>query len=127
MYNFVSTFRQPSGSPIRELFKYLGQPGMISFAGGYPASDLFDVEGLKQASDRAYQDSNVCLQYGATDGIPVLKQEILRLMKSRNARCSNSELLVTTGSQQPFMRTTSIRPHSGCLTRRRPSAISMRV
>jgi len=100
MYNFVSTFQKPSGSPIRELFKYLGQPGMISFAGGYPASDLFDVEGLKRASDRAYQDSSVCLQYGATDGIPVLKQEIVRLMKSRNARCSNSELMVTTGSQQ---------------------------
>jgi len=52
MYEFTSPFQQPSGSPIRELFKYLGEPGMISFAGGYPASDLFDVEGLRLAAER---------------------------------------------------------------------------
>jgi DNA-binding transcriptional MocR family regulator len=100
MYDFVAPFKQPSGSPIRELFKYLSQPGMISFAGGYPASELFDVAGLDAANRRAYQTPDLCLQYGPTEGIAPLKAELLTLMQSRNTRCAAAELLVTTGSQQ---------------------------
>ncbi|CAB3728158.1 aminotransferase-like domain-containing protein [Paraburkholderia rhynchosiae] len=100
MYEFTAPFQNPSGSPIRELFKYLGEPGMISFAGGYPASDLFDVDGLQQAAARAYQDSNRCLQYGPTDGLPELKRELVNLMARRGVSCALNEMLVTTGSQQ---------------------------
>ncbi|SFU24883.1 aminotransferase-like domain-containing protein [Paraburkholderia aspalathi] len=100
MYEFTAPFQNPSGSPIRELFKYLSEPGMISFAGGYPASDLFDVEGLQSAQARAYQASNRCLQYGPTDGLPELKAELVKLMARRGVTCASEELLVTTGSQQ---------------------------
>jgi len=100
MYEFTAPFQNPSGSPIRELFKYLGEPGMISFAGGYPASDLFDVDGLQQAEARAYQDPNSCLQYGPTDGLPRLMHELISLMARRGVPCALNEMLVTTGSQQ---------------------------
>lgn len=100
MYEFTAPFQTPSGSPIRELFKYLSEPGMISFAGGYPASDLFDVEGLASAQERAYQASSRCLQYGPTDGLPELKNELLALMGRRGVLCAPEQLLVTTGSQQ---------------------------
>ncbi|MFM0436174.1 PLP-dependent aminotransferase family protein [Paraburkholderia strydomiana] len=100
MYEFTAPFQDPSGSPIRELFKYLAEPGMISFAGGYPASDLFDVDGLASAQDRAYRNSNRCLQYGPTDGLPELKSELVNLMARRGVTCGPGELLVTTGSQQ---------------------------
>lgn len=100
MYAFATPFQHPAGSPIRELFKYLGEPGMISFAGGYPASDLFDIAGLEAASARAYQTPGRCLQYGPTDGLPELKRELTALMSRRGARCTSDELLVTTGSQQ---------------------------
>lgn len=100
MYEFTAPFQTPSGSPIRELFKYLGEPGMISFAGGYPASDLFDVEGLDAAQARAYHAPNRCLQYGPTDGLPELKRELIALMARRGATVSLEQLLVTTGSQQ---------------------------
>jgi len=100
MYEFTAPFQSPSGSPIRELFKYLAEPGMISFAGGYPASDLFDVDGLQQASARAYQDTSQCLQYGPTDGLPRLKHELINLMARRGVPCAPSEMVVTTGSQQ---------------------------
>ncbi len=102
MYTFTEPFAHPSGSPIRELFKYVSQPGMISFAGGYPAADLFDVEGLQAAEARAFDSPVRCLQYGPTDGLPELKQEIGALMARRGAACSPDELLVTTGSQQGF-------------------------
>lgn len=100
MYEFTSPFQQPSGSPIRELFKYLGEPGMISFAGGYPASDLFDVEGLRLAAERAYASPIQCLQYGPTDGLATLKRQIVELMARRGATCEADEVVATTGSQQ---------------------------
>ncbi|OJY17805.1 PLP-dependent aminotransferase family protein [Pandoraea sp. XJJ-1] len=100
MYAFTSVFANPAGSPIRELFKYLSEPGMISFAGGYPASDLFDVDGLAAAQARAFAQPTRCLQYGPTDGLAELKTQLLALMASRGASCAADELLVTTGSQQ---------------------------
>ncbi|KVL02964.1 PLP-dependent aminotransferase family protein [Burkholderia ubonensis] len=100
MYAFTTPFQHPAGSPIRELFKYLGEPGMISFAGGYPASDLFDVDGLSVAAARAYAQPTRCLQYGPTDGLAELKHELIALMSRRSVTCSPAELVVTTGSQQ---------------------------
>lgn len=100
MYAFTSVFANPAGSPIRELFKYLSEPGMISFAGGYPASDLFDVDGLAAAQARAFAQPTRCLQYGPTDGLAELKAQLIALMASRGAPCAADELLVTTGSQQ---------------------------
>ncbi|OJA64819.1 2-aminoadipate aminotransferase [Burkholderia ubonensis] len=100
MYAFTTPFQHPAGSPIRELFKYLGEPGMISFAGGYPASDLFDVDGLNAAAARAYAQPTRCLQYGPTDGLAELKHELIALMSRRSVTCTPAELVVTTGSQQ---------------------------
>ena len=55
-------------SAIRELFKLLGQPGIISFAGGFPDSAMFDVEGIAQASQKVLRDApGSALQYGATE------------------------------------------------------------
>ncbi|AHB76358.1 MULTISPECIES: PLP-dependent aminotransferase family protein [Pandoraea] len=100
MYAFTSPFANPTGSPIRELFKYLSEPGMISFAGGYPASELFDVEGLAAAQARAFAQPTRCLQYGPTDGLAELKTQLMTLMASRGAPCAPESLVVTTGSQQ---------------------------
>lgn len=102
MFTFNPAFEAPTGSPIRELFKYLAQPGMISFAGGYPASDLFDREGLDAAAARASQQPALCLQYGPTDGLAILKEQLAHLMTRRGTPCTPQELLVTTGSQQGF-------------------------
>lgn len=100
-YHFTPAFEAPSGSPIRELFKYLSQPGMISFAGGYPATPLFDQDGLAQAAHAAIEHSPIdCLQYGATEGLPVLREQLQQLMARRGARVLIEELMVTTGSQQ---------------------------
>ena len=56
-------------SAIRELFKLLGKPGIISFAGGFPDSAMFDVDGIRQAVTAALdQEPGGALQYGATEG-----------------------------------------------------------
>jgi DNA-binding transcriptional MocR family regulator len=102
-YDFTTPFRAPQGSPIRELFKYVGRPGMISFAGGYPSKDLFDREGLARALEAAYRDDPIaCLQYGDTAGAPRLRHSLARLMAARGVRCEADDITVTTGSQQGF-------------------------
>ena len=102
-YDFAAPFIAPQGSPIRELFKYLGRPGMISFAGGYPSKDLFDRQGIGRALQQAYQaDPVACLQYGDTRGAPGLRASLARLMGERGVRCDAENVVVTTGSQQGF-------------------------
>lgn len=49
---FAHRFDQISGSAIREIFKMIAKPGMISFAGGNPAaSALPDAECAEIARD----------------------------------------------------------------------------
>lgn len=99
-YRFNPAFEAPGGSAIRELFKYLSRPGMISFAGGYPAPALFDAEGLAHASAQAMAEPVTSLQYGATEGTPALREQLVALMARRGAAVSVDDLIVTTGSQQ---------------------------
>jgi DNA-binding transcriptional MocR family regulator len=99
---FAESYANPTGSPIRELFPYLSTPGIISFAGGYPSPSLFDAEGLKEAGRRALEDSTRCLQYGATEGSPALREALAELCAMRGIRRDPAEFLITTGSQQAF-------------------------
>lgn len=103
-YPFAAPFADPQGSPIRELFKHLGKPGMISFAGGYPSAELFDREGIAAAfADACRDDPLACLQYGDTAGSPGLRRSLAKWMTdTRGVPCDAEQVLVTTGSQQGF-------------------------
>lgn len=98
---FADRLRNVETSAIRELFKLLGKPGIISFAGGFPDSAMFDVEGLRQASQQALaSEPGAALQYGATEGHGPLREELARFMTNKGAVASAEGLIVTTGSQQ---------------------------
>jgi 2-aminoadipate transaminase len=102
MYPYSRPFVSPASSPIRDLYKYLRDPETIGLSGGYPDATLFDIDGLREASVRAWQDTRLCLQYGDTDGVVKLKSEIIRLMERRGVRTAPENIVVTTGSQQAF-------------------------
>ena len=88
-------------SAIRELFKLLGKPGIISFAGGFPDPALFDVEGIKESSNAVLcGNPGPVLQYGATEGYQPLREGISRFMANKGATVPPEGLIVTTGSQQ---------------------------
>lgn len=103
-YRFNPAFQTPQGSPIRELFKYTQQPGMISFAGGYPSPALFDADALAHSGAAVLRESpTACLQYGATEGVPALTEALRALTQQRTGgKAAAENLLVTTGSQQAF-------------------------
>ena len=95
-------------SAIRELFKLLGKPGIISFAGGFPDPALFDVEGIRQASQAVLAATpGPVLQYGATEGYGPLREGLSAFMAAKggsgsaaNVQVAPEGLIVTTGSQQ---------------------------
>ncbi|SCK53419.1 DNA-binding transcriptional regulator, MocR family, contains an aminotransferase domain [Variovorax sp. HW608] len=98
---FASRLDNVETSAIRELFKLLGKPGIISFAGGFPDSAMFDVEGLKEASAKALtEEAGGALQYGATEGYEPLRTQLSAFMKTKGVDVDPSGLIVTTGSQQ---------------------------
>ncbi len=98
---FASRLNNVETSAIRELFKLLGKPGIISFAGGFPDPAMFDVKGIAEASSKALaEDPGAALQYGATEGFGPLRDALASFMGSKGATVRASDLIVTTGSQQ---------------------------
>jgi len=98
---FADRLNNVETSAIRELFKLLGKPGIISFAGGFPDAALFDVEGIREAANAALtQDPGAALQYGATEGYNPLREELAGFMQAKGATVAADQLIVTTGSQQ---------------------------
>ena len=89
-------------SAIRELFKLLGKPGIISFAGGFPDSAMFDVDGIREAANQALAtEPGAALQYGATEGYQPLREQLAQFMQAKGAKdVTADQLIVTTGSQQ---------------------------
>ncbi len=88
-------------SAIRELFKLLGKPGIISFAGGFPDVALVDVDGIRSATLAALeQEPAGAMQYGATEGYAPLREQLSAFMQGKGAQVTPQQLVVTTGSQQ---------------------------
>ena len=99
---FADRLKNVETSAIRELFKLLGKPGIISFAGGFPDPAMFDVEGIRQASNQALtEEPGAALQYGATEGYYPLREQLAAFMATKGVKNVAPEaLIVTTGSQQ---------------------------
>ncbi|MGC1175505.1 PLP-dependent aminotransferase family protein [Polaromonas sp.] len=98
---FADRLNNVETSAIRELFKLLGKPGIISFAGGFPDSAMFDVAGIQEAANKALtEEPGGALQYGATEGYNPLREQLAAFMGTKGVSVSPDGLIVTTGSQQ---------------------------
>ncbi|WP_329132863.1 PLP-dependent aminotransferase family protein [Streptomyces sp. NBC_01476] len=93
--------REVGASPVREILALTARPEVISFAGGLPAPELFDAEGIRAAYDRvlAEQPGRV-LQYSTTEGDPALRAAVAGRLTARGFATGPDDLLVTGGSQQ---------------------------
>jgi len=89
-------------SIIREILKISSQPGVISFAGGLPAPELFPIEELREATDRVLTHyGSQALQYGITMGYPPLRQFIAeRIARLGGTQLTADNIMITAGSQQ---------------------------
>jgi 2-aminoadipate transaminase len=89
-------------SPVREILALTARDEVISFAGGLPAPELFDVPALRAAFAGALADPSAAraLQYSTTEGHAPLREALAARMRGRGLPTHADEVLVTTGSQQ---------------------------
>lgn len=88
-------------SAIRELLKVTQMPGVISFAGGMPAPELFPVREIEEACSYILrEESKRALQYSTTEGYRPLREYLAESMAKYGIQPSPDNILITTGSQQ---------------------------
>lgn len=97
---FASRFDHVTGSAIREIFKVLGRPNMISFAGGNPSmAALPDTDCAELAREVLLSDGKRILQYGATEGYPPFLESLVDYLRGQYAfPVSKQTVLPITGS-----------------------------
>jgi 2-aminoadipate transaminase len=100
-YRYAASVSRMRPSPIRELFKLIQRPGMISFAGGLPDPAIFPVAEFAQCASALADKGTVALQYGATEGYAPLVADIRKRMAGPLGRdVKPEEVLIASGSQQ---------------------------
>ena len=95
-------------SAIREIFKSLTDPTIISFAAGNPSPLSFPADELAEISaDIFANQASVALQYGITEGYMPLRQAVEERMKAKFGIGRDfDETIITTGGQQGIELTT---------------------
>ena len=97
---FSDRFHGISGSAIREIFKMIAKPDMISFAGGNPApSALPDTAAAEIAARVLKENGKQILQYGATEGYPPFIESLTSYIAPDMGQRPYSVLPVTGSTQ----------------------------
>ena len=98
---FADRVKPMKGSAIREMFKRMADPEIISLAGGNPASELFPADELSKIAGKILMTSpTIALQYGTTDGYPKMKDCAIARAKEAGAYNEGDEVLIMTGANQ---------------------------
>ena len=91
-------------SPVREIFRRVDLNAICSFAGGYPDAATFPLSQMQDLTARVIEKYGAkALQYGATQGVPELRQALMERYSSVIAgsdRQSLANIQITTSSQQ---------------------------
>ena len=101
-YIFSDKLSALKPSAIREIFKSLTDPSIISFAAGNPNPLSFPIEALaKLSADIFASDAAYALQYGITEGYAPLRESIAaRIYEKFGIGREFDQTIVTTGGQQ---------------------------
>lgn len=98
----AARLRDVKSSPVREILALTARPGVISFAGGLPAPELFDAPGLRTAYAAVLSGGAAgrSLQYSTTEGDPALREAVAARLTVRGLPTEADDLLICSGSQQ---------------------------
>ncbi|MFB1050256.1 PLP-dependent aminotransferase family protein [Paraliobacillus sp. JSM ZJ581] len=100
-YGFSQRVRYLKSSAVRDILKVVNNGNVISFAGGLPDEGLFPVDAVSNAYQKAIQSNRKALQYGETEGVYHLRQQLADRMKQQKKIIRQPEdILITSGSQQ---------------------------
>ncbi|MBR4173416.1 MAG: PLP-dependent aminotransferase family protein [Clostridia bacterium] len=88
-------------SGIREMFKLMADPAVISLAGGSPDPELFPTDFLAEIAAKILKnDGKKALAYGTTDGYAPLKEELKKRTEAISSFDKDDKIIITTGAQQ---------------------------
>jgi len=83
-------------SPLRYIVRDSKNPGVLSFASGSPAIDIFPVKSWQRLIEQAFKECpEEVLGHGPTPGLPILRQALATRYDSKPER-----VLIVAGSQQ---------------------------
>src|SRR5512138_1879327 len=100
-YRYAHRTRSMGSSVIRELLKYAEQPGIITFAGGLPAPEVFPLQQFQEACNTVIAEQGAqALQYSTTEGYLPLREMIARHSSQYMPEVTVNNILITSGSQQ---------------------------
>ncbi len=101
-YKISENVKNVKPSAIREIFKFLSVPGLISFAAGNPSPESFPADELQKVSNEIFScNASAALQYGTTEGYAPLREWVKqRLTDKFSSFKENDEVIITTGGQQ---------------------------
>lgn len=98
---FSNRVKSLEASAIREIFKLLAKPGIISFAGGAPDPNLFPLDELSQiAADILKHSGTQALQYGITEGYAPLREWVINRLRAQGAIKQTDDAIIVSGGQQ---------------------------
>jgi 2-aminoadipate transaminase len=98
---FSSRAKLLKASEVREILKLTQKPDIISFAGGLPNPLSFPVEIINEiVCDLLKQGPEKVLQYGTTEGVDPLREEIAKMAREDGIKVDFEDILITHGSQQ---------------------------
>lgn len=90
---------QPSA--VREILKISSRPGVISFAGGLPAPELFPLDDITESAKRVISKyKGDAVQYSLTLGLTPLRQVLAERFRDKNEPTELDNVIITSGSQQ---------------------------
>lgn len=101
-YQFSENISELKPSAIREILKFTGMPGVISFAAGNPAPEAFPTEKIASISEQLLRENPVlAMQYSVTEGYTPLRDTLKKIMKEKNCYSPKTDdLIITSGAQQ---------------------------
>ena len=100
-YRYAHRQQKMGSSVIRELLKYAEQPGIITFAGGLPAPEVFPLKEFQEACNVVLETQGAqALQYSTTEGHLPLREMIARHSSLYMPEVTANNILITSGSQQ---------------------------
>lgn len=101
-FNFSEKVKPLKPSAIREIFKSLTNPNVISFAAGNPSPLSFPVEKLQLLSNQIYEENAAAsLQYGITEGYAPLREQVAARLKDKfGIGKSFDTTVIMSGGQQ---------------------------
>jgi len=102
-YKFSDRLDGLGGNAIREIFKLLSDPDIISFAGGFPSVDGLPTMELQHITDKLFLSDAIrtILHYGGTEGYTPLRETLLGWLERVGIKgLGLDNTLIISGGQQ---------------------------